>query len=106
MFQLNAVPKPQHRRNAPTAKQRGQISTKVRKQLRERSGGICERCNNNLAVHAGHLVRRWLIEETGEVGYDKAPLWLTIRIHLKERLLRLAANADALGWYLRDLWRQ
>lgn len=44
--------------------------------------------------------------ETGEVGYCKAPLWLTIRIHIKARFIRLFANVDALGWYLRDLWKQ
>ena len=64
MFQLNAVPKPSYGRNKPTAKQRGQISTKVRKQLRERSGGICEKCKYALAVHAAHLVRRWQCEIT------------------------------------------
>lgn len=66
---LNAVPKPLHKRNRPTARQRGMITTKVRKQLRERSGGICEFCNNALAVHAAHLVRRWLIEETTTVKH-------------------------------------
>lgn len=60
---FNPVPKPSYARNKPTAKQRGQITTKVRRELRERSGGICERCEYNLAVHAAHLVRRWQIPE-------------------------------------------
>lgn len=62
MFQLNAVPKPSYGRNKPTAKQRGQISTKVRKQLRERSLGVCEKCHYALATEAAHLIRRWRIE--------------------------------------------
>lgn len=63
MFQLNAVPKPQHKRNRPTAKQRGAISTKVRKELRERSGGICEKCYSHLATDAAHTIRRWQVVE-------------------------------------------
>ena len=39
--------------------------------------------------------------EQGEVGYDKAPLWLTVRIHLKARFIRLFANCYGLYWYLR-----
>ncbi len=58
-----SVPKPSHGRNRPTARQRGAISTKVRRELRERSGGICELCKNNLATEAGHTLRRWRIEE-------------------------------------------
>ncbi|WP_238187265.1 hypothetical protein [Paenibacillus sp. L3-i20] len=57
-----SVPKPQHRRNKPTAKQRGDISVKVRRELRERSGGICERCKSHLAREAAHSVRRWKVE--------------------------------------------
>lgn len=63
MFQLNAVPKPQHRRNKPTAKQRGSISASVRLQLHERSHGICERCYSARATEAAHTIRRWRIEE-------------------------------------------
>jgi hypothetical protein len=63
MFQLNPVPKPQHKRNRPTQKQRGAISTKVRRELRERSGGICEKCGYNLASEAAHTIRRWKVEE-------------------------------------------
>ena len=63
MFQLNAVPKPSHKRFKPTAKQRGAISTKVRKELLECSGGACERCGRK-AVHAAHITRRWKLERT------------------------------------------
>lgn len=64
-----AVPKPSFPRNKPTARQRGLISTKVRRQLRERSGGICERCHYAPAAHACHLVRRWLIQESTTVEF-------------------------------------
>lgn len=69
MFQLNAAPKPSHKRNRPTARQRGMITTKVRRQLRDRSGGVCERCHYAPAAHASHLVRRWLIEEKTTVNH-------------------------------------
>lgn len=62
MFQLNAVPKPQHKRNKPTAKQRGAISASVRLQLHERSRGVCERCYIARATEAAHSIRRWRIE--------------------------------------------
>lgn len=59
------VPKPKHKRIKPTAKQRGAITPKVRRQLYERSGGICERpgCFKR-AVHAAHITRRWKLKET------------------------------------------
>ncbi|MDQ0062343.1 hypothetical protein J2T14_004543 [Paenibacillus harenae] len=59
---FSPCPKPSYGRNKPTAKQRGSISTKVRRHLRERSNGICERCHYALATEAAHLVRRWRIE--------------------------------------------
>lgn len=49
-------------RHKPTARARGAISVKVRKQLHERSGGICERCGGQ-AVHAAHIKRRWKHEK-------------------------------------------
>lgn len=57
------VPKPKFKRLKPTAKQRGAISPKVRKQLYERSGGLCERCGRK-AHHAAHITRRWKLKET------------------------------------------
>jgi hypothetical protein len=59
---VRSVPKPSHKRYKPRSRTRGAISPKVRKELKERSGGICERCNAAQAVHAAHLTRRWLIE--------------------------------------------
>lgn len=53
----------QKTRSKPTAKQRGAISTKVRKQLHERSKGRCERCGGK-AAHAAHITRRWKIQQT------------------------------------------
>lgn len=64
---VRAVAKPSYGRNKPTAKQRGQISTKVRKQLRERSLGVCEKCHYALATEAAHLIRRWRIIECTKV---------------------------------------
>lgn len=60
---VRAVPKPSYGRNRPTAGQRGAISVKVRRELRERSGGICECCRNNLAQEAAHTLRRWKVED-------------------------------------------
>lgn len=62
------VPKPSHARNRPTAKQRGTISVKVRKELRDRSNGICECCRYNLAAEAAHTLRRWKIEDRTTVN--------------------------------------
>ncbi len=63
MFGFNPVPKPQYKRYKPTAKQRGAITPKVRKELYERSGGRCERCGGH-AVHAAHKTRRWKLQRT------------------------------------------
>lgn len=42
------------------------------------------------------------IDENGNMGYYKAPLWLTIRINVKARFLRFIANVDARWWMLRN----
>jgi hypothetical protein len=80
MFQLNPAPKPQHKRNKPTAAQRGAISAETRKALRERSEGICERCRSAHAVHAAHLLRRWQISERTTVN-DLAHLCVPCHIN-------------------------
>lgn len=54
----NPAEKPQHKRNRPTAKQRGNISPSVRRQLHERSKGICERCHSVRGQDAAHTLRR------------------------------------------------
>lgn len=62
VFEYRPVPKPSHKRNKPTAKQRGDISASVRLKLHERSGGVCEKCNGATAVEAAHTLRRWKIK--------------------------------------------
>lgn len=50
-----------HKRGGLTQKQMGDISTKVRKEVRERSGGICElriRCHGSPAVQQAHITGR------------------------------------------------
>jgi len=59
---FNPVPKPNFPRRKPTAKQRGAVTTKVRQQLYERSGGYCERCGYSGQLQAAHVTRRWKIE--------------------------------------------
>lgn len=39
--------------------------------------------------------------ETGEVQYYKAPLWLTAKIHIKARWIRFKANCYGLYWMVR-----
>ncbi|MNP44531.1 hypothetical protein D3C76_1383960 [compost metagenome] len=49
------------RRIKPTQKQMGDISTKVRKEVRERSGGVCEvrvKCNGARAMEQAHITGR------------------------------------------------
>lgn len=62
IFEYRPVEKPKHKRNNPTAKQRGSISNKVTKQLYIRSGGICERCMNARGQERAHTIRRWKVE--------------------------------------------
>ena len=59
---VRSIPKPQFKRNKPTAKQRGEVTAKVRKELHARSGGVCERCYRAKAVQAAHCIRRWKVE--------------------------------------------
>lgn len=65
---IPAVPKPSHKRNKPTAKQRGQISMKVRREVETRSEGYCECCgkhkNSVWGLQKAHLIRRWKLNET------------------------------------------
>src|SRR5690606_22845787 len=62
MFELRAVPKPSHKRNKPTRKQRGVISPSVTLKLYERSKGICERCYRSKGQERAHTLRRWRIK--------------------------------------------
>lgn len=57
-------PKVKHNRIKPTQKQMGAISAKVRAQVRERSGGICEiriKCLGAPATEQAHLTSRGVI---------------------------------------------
>lgn len=62
LFELRPVAKPQHKRNKPTAKQRGAIGTAATKKLYSRSGGVCERCKNARGQQRAHTIRRWKVE--------------------------------------------
>jgi hypothetical protein len=42
----------------PTQRQKGEISTKVRKEVRERSSGVCELCESSEALQMAHLIGR------------------------------------------------
>lgn len=61
----NPVDKPSFGRNKPLARNRGAISTKVRKDLAERSQGACERCKRQgVPLQAAHTTRRWQLDRT------------------------------------------
>lgn len=55
---VNDAPKRQYKRIKPTQKQMGDISAKVDKQVKERSGGICERCRAAKATERAHITGR------------------------------------------------
>ncbi|KIL35846.1 hypothetical protein SD71_10635 [Cohnella kolymensis] len=64
---FNPVPKSGiiHNRTKETQKQMGAISAKVRKQVRDRSGGICEvkeKCTGAPATEQAHLTGRGTIK--------------------------------------------
>ncbi|MEK3718917.1 hypothetical protein [Paenibacillus sp. FSL R7-0333] len=67
-FGFHPVKKPKHKRNSPTAKQRGKITTEVYEAALERSGGYCERCGRSGQLQCAHLVRRWNIEVSTTVN--------------------------------------
>lgn len=68
-FEYLPVSKPSHKRNKPTARQRGSISPSVRLQLAARSKGRCERCGRGgIVLQAAHTVRRWKIESRTTVN--------------------------------------
>jgi hypothetical protein len=65
---VRAVPKPSYGRRKPTAKQRGNISPSVSKEVIRRSGNVCERCGwtigrydptgRKMGLQNAHLIRR------------------------------------------------
>lgn len=60
------VDKPSYKRNSLTAKQRGSIPSKVRKEVDERSNNSCERCGKHRhavwTLEKAHIRRRWQME--------------------------------------------
>lgn len=74
LFPLRQTPKPNFKRSKPTAKQRGHIPDKVRREVAERSQGRCEWCGwvngsydatgRKWGLQCSHLVRRWKLDET------------------------------------------
>jgi len=65
MFEYRPVTKESQLYNKPvklSQRQMGEISAKVDKQLKERSGGICERCRAARATERAHLIRRGKLE--------------------------------------------
>lgn len=60
---VNDVPKRQFKRIKPTQRQLGEISNKVRKQVAERSSGVCELCHTLRAVQMAHIVGRKQLTE-------------------------------------------
>lgn len=62
MFEYRPSPKPTYKRVKQTQRMKGDISPKVRKEVRERSGGLCERCARAYAAEMAHLVSRKHIE--------------------------------------------
>jgi hypothetical protein len=55
---VRAVKKPSHGRNAPKRTSISNLSPKEDKRLKERSNGVCERCDRARAVERAHIVRR------------------------------------------------
>lgn len=72
--QVNAVPKPKHKRGKKTAKQRGQVSKAIYAEAWERSGGRCEMCGRGAweawTLEAAHVERRWKSRQEGVTAAD------------------------------------
>lgn len=70
MLPFNPQPKAKQlasNRIKPKQKTRGAISPKVRAEVRERSGGVCEvriRCNGSQATEMAHIRGRRIISQT------------------------------------------
>ncbi|OAB35668.1 hypothetical protein PMSD_11685 [Paenibacillus macquariensis subsp. defensor] len=60
-------PKPTHNRIKPTQKQMGEVSKDVSEELENRSKGICELCEKELAVDPAHLTGRKQLDEYTKV---------------------------------------
>jgi len=62
----------------PTQKKKGSISDKVRREIKQRSDGVCERCDANRAVHMAHIISR---KNINHVTTSKDLLHLCIQCH-------------------------
>lgn len=58
MFEYRPVPKPQHKRGKPSRSVISNLSAKEDKRLKERSNGVCEKCDRQRATERAHVVRR------------------------------------------------
>lgn len=52
----------------PSQRQLGEISTKIRQEVKERSNGVCERCSMARATDMAHLIRRPQLKEKTHAG--------------------------------------
>ncbi|BBI32011.1 hypothetical protein [Cohnella abietis] len=57
------APKPEFKRGKLSRRQRSELSAKEVKRLRERSDGVCEKCDSQRTSGKAHLERRWRSEE-------------------------------------------
>lgn len=63
---ITAYPKSeqlQHKQIKPSRRQRSELCAKEDKRLKERSGGVCERCDRQRATQRAHIERRWKSED-------------------------------------------
>jgi hypothetical protein len=79
-------------------KQMGDISTKVDKQLKDRSGGLCERCRAAEAVQRAHIIGRKQLKHKTTVNdllhvcvpchkwLDETPEGIRYKQKLRERM--------------------
>lgn len=51
------------KRSKLTRKQRSELSPKEDKRLKERSNGVCEKCDRQRATERAHIERRWKSED-------------------------------------------
>lgn len=59
---VRAVPKPSYKRFKPSRTTRSEATQAVRREVHERSGGACERCDRARATELAHTARRWKSE--------------------------------------------
>lgn len=66
---MTLIPKPQHKRRVQKRGQKSKFTTKVRREIEERSGGCCERCGRSRAYcfEIAHLI------SAGQLGEGDVP---------------------------------